>query len=132
MKTIAATIGIDKYITIISSAQHTIFSDEPINDGGEDKGMSPEEILAASLGACTCITLRMYADRKGWRLRQIETTVAIDRNKDAKRTTMSRKIKLDGELEQEQINRLMLIANKCPIHEILINPIEVDTELVAV
>jgi putative redox protein len=129
MKTITATIGIDTYITVIASDQHTLFIDEPISDGGENKGMTPEEILAASLGSCTCITLRMYANKKGWRLRKIETTVTIDRNKEAKNTTMTRKIKLDGELEQEQIERLLYMANKCPIHEILVNPISVETIL---
>lgn len=129
MKTITATIGIDTYITVITSDHHTLFIDEPISDGGENKGMTPEEILAASLGSCTCITLRMYANRKGWRLRTIETTVTIDRNKETKITTMTRKIKLEGELEQEQTERLLYMANKCPIHEILTNTVTVETNL---
>ncbi|RYE24881.1 MAG: OsmC family peroxiredoxin [Sphingobacteriales bacterium] len=130
MKTITATIGIDTYITVIASDHHTLFIDEPISDGGGNKGMTPEEILGASLGSCTCITLRMYANRKGWRLKSIETTVTIDRNKEAKNTTMTRSIKLDGELEPEQTERLLQMANKCPIHEILTNPITVNTVLV--
>lgn len=131
MKTITAQIGKDHYSTQLrSESGNIVVSDEPATSGGTDAGFSPEELLASALGACTCITVRMYADRKGWPLASIEVKVTFDRKNDINITDLHRDIIFHGELTEEQTNRLLIIANKCPIHEVLSHPIHIDTKLV--
>ena len=92
---------------------HELVSDEPVANGGADAGASPYGLLAASLAACTSMTLRMYADRKGWTLGHVEVDVSIDRDGDAE--TITRTIKLAPELTPEQRTRLGEIADKTPV-----------------
>jgi putative redox protein len=129
MTTISAKIGNDHYHTTISSAFNTIHADEPVSNGGNDSGFSPSELLCSALGACTCITLRMYADRKKWALDVIY--VAINFQRDAKEnvTHIDRQITLSGNLSTEEKDRLLQIANQCPIHKVLSNPIHIHTAL---
>ncbi|MFT3823388.1 MAG: OsmC family protein [Chitinophagaceae bacterium] len=126
---ITATIGSQLYKIDIHTATNEIVSDEPKALGGQDSGFSPSELLAASLGACTCATLRMYADRKGWALLDIKADVTFERDKANNRSIFTRTIELIGDLDAEQRARLLDIANKCPIHQALTNPIEVNTQL---
>lgn len=130
MKVVSAYIGTDKYTTELRASGKVMLADEPLDMGGQDKGFAPEELLASSLGACTCITLRMYADRKQWPLERIETIVTIDRNKEANKTEITENITLHGLLTEDQKERLLAIARKCPIYEILTNPISVTKALV--
>ena len=116
-----------RYFTEISSATNNLIADEPISNGGTGKGFAPMELLASSLAACTSITLRMYADRKEWDLQSIEVTVDIERNNEI--STFARTINLKGNLSQEQTNRLLDIANHCPIHKILNSTISIHTIL---
>ena len=116
-----------RYFTEISSATNDLIADEPISNGGTGKGFAPMELLASSLAACTSITLRMYADRKEWDLQSIEVTVDIERNNEI--STFARTINLKGNLSQEQTNRLLDIANHCPIHKILNSTISIHTIL---
>jgi putative redox protein len=130
MKQVTATIGKDHYIThIVTPTGKSLFSDEPETAGGADAGPAPEELLAASLGACTCITLRMYADRKQWPLDKVEAHITIERDKEKNETNMTRQIRLTGVLDEHQIARLLAIANKCPVHEMLTHPIHIQTTL---
>lgn len=130
MKNVTATIGKDHYLTnIINPSGLSLFADEPVTSGGKEEGFSPEEILAASLGACTCITLRMYADRKEWKVDNIEAHITIDRNVEKNETNITRTITFKGELDELQRTRLLDIANKCPIHQILTHPVHVQTSL---
>ena len=77
MAKVTSHIGKERYkIEVTSPSGNTLISDEPVSDGGQNKGVSPTELLAASLAACTSVTLRMYADRKGWDL--TEMTIDID------------------------------------------------------
>jgi putative redox protein len=118
-----------RYKTKIFAGGHLIYADEPKTMGGTDEGMSPGALLLASLGSCTAITVRMYADRKEWPLEGITIHLAICEEEEmSKETTISRKIEFTGELSDEQRQRLMAIADKCPIHKILSNPIKVLTE----
>lgn len=118
-----------RYKTKIFAAGHLIYADEPKTMGGTDEGMSPGALLLASLGSCTAITVRMYADRKNWPLEGISIHLAICEEEEmSKETTISRKIEFKGELTEEQRQRLMVIADKCPIHKILSNPIKILTE----
>lgn len=130
MAHITAHIGTQLYKTEISTATNLLIADEPVSAGGEDLGFSPEELLAASLGACTGATLRMYADRKGW-TEMKEVNVDVEFKRDAKENIsyFTRTITLTGDLSEEQRSRLLAIANKCPMHLTLMHPIEISTSL---
>ncbi len=108
--------------------RHTLVSDVSAAEGGEDLGPSPHDYLTAALAACTALTLRMYALRKGWPLQSADTTVTLDHQKTL--STFDRKIHLIGDLNEEQRTRLLEIANRCPIHQVLIGKIDITTSLV--
>lgn len=130
-KLITAITELDqsKYKTKVFSGGHLIYADEPAELGGTDEGMTPGALLLASLGSCTAITLRMYADRKKWNLTGIKIHLAIAEEEEmSKETKITRKIDFSGELNDEQRERLMLIADKCPIHKMLSNPIKILTD----
>ncbi|MDR6781643.1 putative redox protein [Pedobacter africanus] len=129
-KQITAVTELDRahYKTKVYSGGHFIYADEPEDIGGTDEGMSPAALLLASLGSCTAITIRMYADRKGFNLEHIKIELAICKEEEmGKETTIKRKITFTGALTDEEHGRLMLIADKCPIHKILSNPIKIET-----
>lgn len=107
---------------------HQVISDVSLAEGGENLGPSPHDFLAAALAACTAITLRMYAQRKGWPLQSADTTITLDHQKAL--VKFDRQINLIGELNEEQRARLLDIANHCPIHQALTGKIEVSTKLV--
>lgn len=130
MAQIEAHIGTVHYQTQISSATNALLADEPIDMGGLDTGFSPSELLAASLGACTSITLRMYADRKGWPLEGVNVQVSFERDAKANISHIRREVTLAGPLDDEQRQRLLTIANSCFIHKTLTNPIQIETQLV--
>jgi putative redox protein len=126
---VQAQIGRDHYKVVLQAGKHTIIGDEPTADGGSDEGMNPHEILVAALGACTCATLRMYADRKEWPVEGVQVTLTLTHDEEKSATNITRKIELTGQLTDEQKDRLLAIANKCPIHKTLTNPIHIDTTL---
>lgn len=116
------------YKTKVYSGGHFIYSDEPSGVGGTDEGMPPAALLLASLGSCTAITIRMYADRKGFNLDHIKIELAICKEEEITReTTISRKIEFTGDLTADERKRLLVIADKCPIHKMLSNPIKIET-----
>lgn len=127
---ITAVTELDRstYRTKIYAGGHFIYADEPEEIGGTDEGMTPAALLLASLGSCTAITIRMYADRKNIALDAVKIHLEICKEEEmSANTRISRKIELTGDLTTEQLNRLMEIADKCPIHKILTNPIQIDT-----
>ena len=131
MAKVTSHIGKERYkIEVTSPSGNTLISDEPVSDGGQNKGVSPTELLAASLAACTSVTLRMYADRKGWDLTEMTIDIDLDRNEETNKTVIKRKIHLKGNLDETQRARLLQIANSCPVHKILSNPIEIETQMV--
>lgn len=116
------------YKTKVYSGGHFIYSDEPAGVGGTDEGMPPAALLLASLGSCTAITIRMYADRKGFNLDHIKIELAICKEEEITReTTINRKIEFTGDLTADERKRLLVIADKCPIHKMLSNPIKIET-----
>ena len=129
MEKITAHIGAAHYKTEIRSTTNTIISDEPESIGGTDLGFAPDELLASSLAACTCITLRMYADRKEWALHDVIVEITFDKSTEEKKTNIIRSIQLFGDLDNEQRSKLLDIADKCPMHKLLSNPTEIKTEL---
>lgn len=124
---IKAIIHQEPYVTEISSETNSLIADEPITHGGKATGMAPMELLASSLAACTCITLRMYANRKQWDLQSIETHVDIEIK--GTQTIFKRKISFTGTLSNEQTDRLLDIANHCPVHKLLTNTITINTSI---
>ncbi|SDT63513.1 putative redox protein [Mucilaginibacter mallensis] len=129
MAAIKASIGTELYrIEIKSPTGNVVMADEPIAKGGQDKGFSPKELLASSLGACTCATVRMYADRKAWDLEKVDADIELI--EEDGQTKFIRKLQLTGKLNEEQQARLLTVANACPIHKILTHSIVIETVLV--
>jgi len=124
---VTAIIGRDKYRTELITNGHHLVADEPEEVGGKDLGPGPGEFLMVSLASCTAITVRMYADRKQWPLEKIRVEVTSE--KMDKTTIFIRHVYFEGTLDDEQRNRLLQIANACPVHKALTNPIEIKTEL---
>lgn len=130
MATITASIQRTLYETHLSTGSQVIVADEPVDVGGQDKGMRPGELLAGSLAACTVMTLRMYADRKGWPLDSAVAHVDYTSNPATKRSLFSVRLILNGDLNEEQRARLLEMADRCPIHQTLENPADFNTTLV--
>lgn len=112
----ALEVGNDHFVSDIDEAK-----------GGNSSGPSPHEYLGAALAACTGMTLKMYAQRKSWDLQDAIVTVDIERVNDIEK--FKRSIKLVGTVDVEQSQRLLEIANKCPVHKALTGTIEINTEL---
>lgn len=129
MQKVTASIGQQNYKTEIKNATHALIADEPIEVGGQDLGFAPRELLASSLAACTSITLKMYAERKGWDLKEAIVEVIFEWSKEESKSILSRRIELKGTLDAMQKERLLVIANSCPIHKILSNPLEIVSSL---
>jgi putative redox protein len=127
---VSAQIIAEKYKTLITARQHTLIGDEPENHGGLDLGMTPSELLLASLGECTAITLRMYADRKGWDVSSVKVHLSLtEMTTEDKTTRVHRIIHIEGNISDEQRQRMIQIANACPIHKVLSNPITITTQV---
>lgn len=117
---------------IIVGDRHRLVADEPPEVGGDDMGPAPFEFLLTSLGACTSMTVRMYAQRKEWPLKHVEVAVRLDKQEDEsghKVERIERVITLEGDLSDEQRQRLLEIANKCPTHRFLQQPARIDSRL---
>ena len=110
------------YTNDIKTSRHHLYADEPVNLGSADLGPAPFEYLCAGLGACTSITLRMYADRKKWPVTHIAVDVSHTRETHSDgimRDVFTRDITLKGDLDEGQRARMIEIANKCPVHRTL-------------
>jgi putative redox protein len=98
---------------------HQLIIDEPTDKGGEDTGPSPQEMLAASLAACTAITMEMYAKRKGWDVGEVEVSCDYTPAERGCPTRFNIVTRFPDSLTEEQVERLRIIAAKCPVHRTL-------------
>jgi putative redox protein len=109
--------------------EHELLADEPEENGGEDAGPSPQELLAASLASCTAITMEMYADRKGWAVGELEVNVNYEPAQRGSPTKFEMQVRMPKELPEEQREKLMQIAAKCPVHRTLEGEVMFEEEV---
>lgn len=127
---ITGTIGRQKYLCQISWRNGTITMDEPVSSGGEDLGPDPHSVLLASLAGCTLATLRMYIDRKGWDIPEIYVSLNLAQEKEREFTTfIKREVRFSNAIAEEQKERLLSIADKCPISKLLTQKVIINTQL---
>ena len=124
MRAIAVRKG--KFEHSVRIREHRITADEPEDAGGRDLGPSPEELLAAALASCTAITMQMYADRKGWDLTGMEVDCDYQPAERGRPTQFDLVLRLPESLSDEQVERLRVIAAKCPIHRTLEGEVAFD------
>ncbi|MFL5781892.1 MAG: OsmC family protein [Thermoleophilaceae bacterium] len=103
----------------IEIRNHEIHADEPEENGGDDAAPSPQELLAASLASCTAITIEMYAKRKGWEIGDVAVDVDYEPAQRGSPTKFKMVLNVPKELPEDQRERLMQIAAKCPVHRTL-------------
>lgn len=126
----------------IQASNHQLLADEPINDGGDDAGPAPYDLLLSALGACKVMTVHLYARRKGWPVETV--TVSLDHEKisardcedcatdgAAKVDVITCEISFEGDLDDAQITRLTEIADRCPVHRTLTSETKIRTTAVA-
>jgi len=129
--TLSAVLDGAPYTTGISVRQHRFIMDEPLDHGGADRGPKPHELLCASLAACTVITVRMYVDRKQLPVTRLEVTCTMDRKAEsgAVDTGFHLAVKVEGDLTEEQRERVLQIARMCPVHKTLTSPLRITAAL---
>lgn len=121
------------YRTELTARGITAIADEPTDHGGTDSGMRPHELLLGALSSCTAITLRMYADRKGWDTGAIHVEATLDRTQEGSKveSRIHLEVSFGKELTAEQTERLLQIAGACPVHRTLESPIAISRALKA-
>ena len=137
---VVVTTG-EELCTQVEVGGHELVADEPTSLGGTDAGPTPYEYLLAGLGGCTAMTLRIYADRKGWPLESVAVRLSQDRihstdceeceTDEGRIDRIEREIELVGPLEEEQRRRLLEIADMCPVHRTLKAEVLVENSLVS-
>lgn len=131
--------GGGKFTQQVQTEKHHFLADEPAELGGNDRGPNPYELLLSALGACTAMTLQMYASRKNWPLREVAVTLKHSRvhaedcrrceTESGKLELIERELSIQGDLSDEQLKRLLEIADKCPVHRTLLGDKEIHTQL---
>lgn len=131
--------GTGAFSETVRSGRHVLAADEPAANGGDDTGPDPYGYLLAALGACTAMTLRMYARQKKWPLQKVRVRLRHDKihaadcatceTKDGKVDRIERSLELDGPLDDSQRQRLLEIADRCPVHRTLKSEILISTRL---
>ena len=140
-RTVVVKSGLLRYSQNISVGSHVLHADEPGDSGGKDFGPNPYELLLAALGACTSITVCMYAKRKQWPLKSVEVRLAHSKihaeecatcdTEEGMLDRVEREITLFGDLSDEQRHRLLEIAERCPVHRTLVSEVQICTRMTA-
>ena len=130
--------GTGTYMQRIIAGRHQLVADEPMPTG-DDQGPTPYDLLLAALGSCTSMTVRMYADRKGWKLEQVQVTLRHKRihaqdcadceTQAGWVSHIDRDIELTGDLDDDQRQQLLHIAERCPVHQTLTSEVDIATSL---
>ncbi|HEX3365145.1 OsmC family protein [Phenylobacterium sp.] len=128
---VVAETGVGRLQVEARTASGAILIDEPVSVGGLGSGPNPYDLLSAALGACTSMTLRLYAERKGWPLTRVQISVLHHRASVDARDLFERTISLEGPLDDAQRAQLMTIAERCPVHRTLERGSEIRTTLTA-
>lgn len=115
-RTLTATLGRTGYATVMKTRGHTLVADEPLDIGGTDLSASPYEYVMGALASCTAITLRMYAERKGWPLEGVDVRIDMTRSR---MPEITRHLTIRGPLDEAQRARLHEIADLCPVSRML-------------
>jgi putative redox protein len=131
--------GEGRYAQHIAAGKHALRADEPEDFGGNDSGPGPYDLVLAGLGACTAMTLRMYAARKQWPLDRVTVTLHHEKihaedcadceTKEGRIDRIGRSLTLEGTLDAGQRTKLLEIADKCPVHRTLESEVVIETEL---
>ena len=129
----------DGFVQEITAGRHQLRSDEPVSAGGTDSGPTPYDLLLAALGSCTAMTVGMYARRKRWPLTRVTVRLghsrvhaqdcAVCEEEPAMLTVIDRDVEFEGALSDDQRQRLLAIANRCPVHLTLTSTIDIRTTL---
>ncbi|MBD79624.1 MAG: hypothetical protein CL840_11960 [Crocinitomicaceae bacterium] len=140
MNNVTAVLKEDaNFTTYLKTDDHQLIADEPVELGGDNRGPNPYALVSSGLAACTLITMKMYAKRKGWELGEI--SVEVSHNKDyhaecedcekssQKKDIFERRIHISGNLDETQLKRMLYIADRCPVHRTLEGSAVVKTEL---
>lgn len=124
MKKALAT-RLEGFATDVRVRDHSVIVDEPKVDGGDDRGPTPQELLAASLAACTRITMEMYAGRKDWDISDVAVEVDFEPGAKGECSSFEVILRFPSGLSDEQVEKLQVIAGKCPVHRTLVGEIGV-------
>ncbi|MEL6383780.1 MAG: OsmC family protein [Cyanobacteria bacterium J06626_18] len=129
MTSVRVSSNASRYGQDVSIRQFQLAADEPPALGGDDAGPAPFEWILAGLGACKAITLKMYADRKGWNLESVTVDLTYE-NRD-NQPIIQAELTLEGDLDAAQRQRLREISDRCPVHRMLTAPVDIQTRLTA-
>ena len=139
-KTVLVKVGAEALLADVQAGRHTWFIDEPVAVGGQNRGPTPYDMLLSALGACTAITLRLYASQKKWPLQAVEVRLSHRRvhEQDCEKCEeaghmleeVHKELRLLGPLTEEQRQRLEAISQKCPVQKTLMSGLRIVTELV--
>jgi putative redox protein len=114
------------YTHDIKVGRHEVTADEPRDQGGADMGPSPQELLSAALASCTAVTMEMYAKRKGWNIEGLEVEARYSPAERGCPTRFELVMRMPSHLSEEQVERLQVIAAKCPVHRTLEGEVAFD------
>jgi putative redox protein len=121
--------GVGQFQSRVRAKETAFFADEPVEVGGLGSGPDPFELAGAALGACTVMTIRLYARRKGWRMARVRAEVRHSRPSATSRDRFDLLIQLDPNLSADQRTRLLEIGSRCPVHRLLAAGAEIVTEV---
>lgn len=113
---VAVSLGSDGYRTDVTTRGHVDHADLDVKSGGLGEYATPEETVLGALGSCTAMTLKLYARRKGWALTGVDVQITLGEG------GLQRAVTVKGDLPPDQVERLLEIANKCPVHKMLATP----------